>query len=123
MFFKETVEDIQVIQLSSGRQQVWFNMFVAACAERGSLQTHKYQLKRVGAGLDTNYELQAIKAEPVKEELLAKLVDLPPIRDLFKGTLGQAPLPEMMQAGTVAGEVEPFAMDLEAVDVEGEELV
>lgn len=85
--FKEDVRKPMLLWMGVGRNQAWWGQVINFYAIHGNLQTHLYELHRVGADRDdTDYMFSAVKEMVPTADLLALVEGLTPIEEVFRST-------------------------------------
>ena len=84
--FGEKVERPLLLRLKAGREKAWFKQFSAEWTARGDLMLWRYELRRIGEELETDYRLTAVKEEAVTPAILDKeeVKNLPGVPSIFR---------------------------------------
>ena len=94
--YKEVVNDFKVIKLGFGRGDIVFGQLEEIYEDEGSLDKSPIRIKRMGAGLDTNYHITSLARElEIPAEKKAEIANLPSINQYCIDTWG-------VKAGTQA---------------------
>jgi hypothetical protein len=85
--FREEIKKPLLLWMGVGRNQAWWGQVINFYAMHGSLQTHIYELHRVGAGMaDTDYLFSAVKEAVAAPDVTTLAEGLATIEQIFRST-------------------------------------
>ncbi len=90
--FQEEVGKALLLDMAAGKSRKWWKQFVGAYVNHGSnLQTHLYELHRIGGDVDSEYFLTPIKKLVIKPEHAEAQNEQPSIKEVFRESIRFGP--------------------------------